>query len=1013
MLKKSLLSVAIASSFALVGCSGDGITNGDSGLSAYPVFNPVAGVVPVPNDLIFDTTVKDGTFKVTATTTPPTPPVAALNELSGASTTAPIDIRIEGSIDADSLDARPIILSGATLAPNPNQNVFLLELEYASGDPVQGLSNAEAPTIYDAVLFGAAGFETDTSSAAKQQAAGAYAIINGMPISTTPTAPELLAASDAAQAELFQRYSKPLYSVEVKELDGKDYIRINLNRPLNPRKRYVVVLTNGIRDIDGSPVQQDPVYNNLTDTSQVLLSSALAPVRSIINGLWETIGTSYFTNVTNLSRGTSGLNANNIALSYSFTTSDDAKVLDYIAEPSKWIADRVTDLVKVGAMKAAVTGGATDYGTILTAVRTAYFSWLPSSFNAGFVGCDAAPAGAARFSCLGSNLKNALEAGTLGVTASFPDPMGSATLLSDVTTTSPTFTSRANALQVSALLKPILTVEDVPTPNPMNVWIAQGYMDVPYYLGVPDGGSGSNLLTKNWVADNVLATQLNAVFASAGLNIPQANTASSTAVNYVFPFPKRTSYQRIPVLVMYPGTSATNGAPAGDITKTVIFQHGITTDRSASMAFGSGMVATARSQGQNIAVVAIDHPLHGVGPSTEQDKLSLATSLLTAASIDTAAAPNVVDGTFSVGALMQIDTACPFITITDPSDAGQIATAKGLVLTGSCGGAAATSLTSALVLESTVANAGSAIPGLSPTSFERHFDYKLSATGQPEPINQNVATYVSGQTSPESGSMFVNLGNFLGSRDNLRQHVLDLLELRRSLTAFDLNADATPDLSNTDGVYFVGHSLGTVNGIPFVSVTNSTSSAADNIVASNMLTPGGQITRLYENSSVFGPRIQAGLAANGLTPVTANYQAFLNVLQATMDAADPINYVARFKPSSKVLISEVLGDTFIPNNAYVPNPAVSGASKSALAGTDPLIEFSAATVIDSSADFTAPTAVKYTGGSHITPHYPFTGTEEESAVFAEMVAQATSIILTEGEDITVTNGAVLDDPEAD
>lgn len=1022
MLKKSFLSVAIASSLALVGCSGgDGITDGTVQVGiepadVYPVFNPIAGVLPVPNDLIFDSVARDGTFRVTNSAPPVT---SALNELSGASTTAPIDIRMNGSIRADSLDARQIILMGGNPVPNPTQNVFLLELEYASGDPVQGLSSAEAPTIFDAVLFGAAGFEAEPSSSAKQQAAGAYAMIKGMALSTPPDPAELFAASDAAQLELGQRYSQPLYSVEVKELDGNDYIRINLNKPLNPRKRYVVVLTNGIEDEDGNPIGQDPVYTHLTDTdaSQPVVSLALAPIRRLINGLWETIGTGYFTSVTNLTRAPSAaLNANNIAMSYSFTTSDDAKVLDYIAEPGKWITDRVTDLVKVTAMKAAVAAGADEYSEILVPVQTAYQSWNPATLNAalgvagpfGLPDCDsdAQATAALRFQCAGSKLKVLLENGPAAI--KFPDPIGSGVDASDSIGTAPTFTSMSNALQVSALLSSVLTT------NPANVWIAQGEMTIPYYLGMPDGDVGTDLITKNWVADDELAADLNGVFAAAGLSIPQANPATSTAVNYLFPFPKKTADVTIPVLVMYPGTSATNGAPVGDITKTVMFQHGITTDRSATMAFGSALVAGARGLGQNVAVVAIDHPLHGIGKVTEAEQLALATRLLTAASIDTSVAPNVVAGTFSLGVLLQIDAACGAITITDPTDAGQVAAATQTVLAGSCGAPAASQLISARVLESTVANSGSAIAGLAPTDNERHFDFKQNTTtGLPESIDDNVTS-----NTQESGSLFVNLTNFLGSRDNLRQHVLDLLELRRSLTAFDLNDDDNVDITNTGGVYYIGHSLGTVNGIPFLAVANSTTTADDNIVASNMITPGGQITRLYENSPTFGPRIMAGLEASaGLTPANANYQAFLNVLQASMDAADPVNYVARFKPSSRVLISEVLGDTFIPNNAYEPNtnPGLEDASTSALAGTDPLIALADATVINSTGVFGGPRAVKYTAGNgtHLTPIFPSSGTLAEAAVFQEMIGQATSIVLSNGTGISVTNAGVLEAPEED
>jgi hypothetical protein len=1014
MLKKSLLSVAIASSLALIGCSsGDGITDGNVEIEletadVYPAFNPIAGVLPVPNDLIFDSTARDGTFRVSGST----PPVVALNELSGASTSAPIDIRIEGLLDPDSVDGRAIVPMGESLIPNPNQNVFLLELEYASGDPVQGLSfkntavpsdtrtYGEVPTIYDALVFGAAA--NDPSAVA------GYAAINGLSSGVQA----------AALAELTDRYQNPRFDVEVKEFDGRHYIRINHNKPLNPRKRYVVVLTNGILDVDGNPIGQDPVYAHLTqtDASQPVVSTSLAPVRSLINGLWEQVASGYFSSVTNAVRGSSPLTVNSIALSYSFTTSDDGKVLDYIAEPGKWITDRLTDLVKVTAMKAAVVAGADEFGEILASVQTAYQSWNPATLNAalGVAGpgplpdcdSDAQATTQLRFQCAGSKLKFLLENGPAAI--KFPDPLGAGVDASDSIGTAPTFTSKSNALQVSALLSSVLTT------NPANVWIAQGEMTIPYYLGMPDGEDGSDLITKNWVADNVLATQLNGVFAVAGLSIPQANPATSTAVNYLFPFPKKTDDVTIPVIVMYPGTSATNGAPVGEITKTVIFQHGITTDRSATMAFGSALVAGARGLGQNVAVVAIDHPLHGIGKVTEAEQLALAARLLTAASIDTSVAPNVVAGTFSLGVLQQIDAACGAITITDPTDADQVAAATQTVLIGSCGGPAASQLISARVLESTVANSGSAIAGLAPTDNERHFDFKQNTTtGLPESIDDNVTS-----NTQESGSLFVNLTNFLGSRDNLRQHVLDLLELRSSLTAFDLDALGGSDITNTGGVYYIGHSLGTVNGIPFVAVANSTTTATDNIVASNMITPGGQITRLYENSPTFGPRIMAGLEASaGLTPANANYQAFLNVLQASMDAADPVNYVARFKPSSKVLISEVLGDTFIPNNAYEPNtnPGLEDASTSALAGTDPLIALANATVINSTGVFGGPRAVKYIEGNatHLTPIFPSSNTDAEKAVFAEMIGQATSIVLSNGTGVSVTNAAVLQAPEAD
>ena len=141
MYKKSILSVTIASSLMLTGCfENNKLDDENAGAlteppvtstsgSAYPEFSPAVSALPIPNDLIFDSVASDGTFLVPDSSPPVT---TALNQLSGASTVAPIDVKIlSGEIDE------------ATLAGN----VFLLELDYASGSPVQGLSLGEPPTV--------------------------------------------------------------------------------------------------------------------------------------------------------------------------------------------------------------------------------------------------------------------------------------------------------------------------------------------------------------------------------------------------------------------------------------------------------------------------------------------------------------------------------------------------------------------------------------------------------------------------------------------------------------------------------------------------------------------------------------------------------------------------------------------------------------------------------------------------------------------------------------------------
>lgn len=167
MFKKTLISLAVASSVGLTGCfdsagSGSGNANPNYQISnpeidgkTWPLFNPVTGALPLPNDLIFRsddpaTTINeaDGSFKVADSAPPVT---TALNQLSGASTVAPPVVQFNGQIDADSVDSRAFIFADPTdptsLIPNPNQNVFLIELQYAGGDPVRGLGAGESPTI--------------------------------------------------------------------------------------------------------------------------------------------------------------------------------------------------------------------------------------------------------------------------------------------------------------------------------------------------------------------------------------------------------------------------------------------------------------------------------------------------------------------------------------------------------------------------------------------------------------------------------------------------------------------------------------------------------------------------------------------------------------------------------------------------------------------------------------------------------------------------------------------------
>src|SRR5690554_619093 len=632
-----------------------------------------------------------------------------------------------------------------------------------------------------------------------------------------------------------------------------------------------------------------------------LLSSALAPVRTLVNNLWEPMALAYAN-----AAGTP-ITADQIALTYAFTTSNDEKVLQYIAEPAAWFEDQLETFVKVSAAKQAVAGGAKDHASVKAVVDGAYAAFpniplgdttavaaLANLYGAG-APCEptVAAGGDAAIDCAAVALaSNFAAAGVL------PTPTALNRSAADFTLGAPQPVGL-----VSAVASQVLTAIGSTT----TVLAAQGTVKLPYYLGT----SGADLVTKSWVADSTLASTLNTAFEGAGLSIPQADSSRSTAVNYVFPFPKKQADVEAPVLALYPADIPLKGV--------VMFQHGITTDRSTALTIGSAMAANG------YAVVAIDQPLHGVAPfdlATQQD---WASTLLKAGieqglplTNDDATIGALIAGTLNVGFVMQATSA-------------DAATAQGTidtVLTGGTTGDAGLDAGIKFIAsaQNTVASAGSTVPGIAAQDGkERHFGFYAAQPGVPSPMTS---------TEGDSGSLFINLTNFLNTRDNMRQSAVDQMNLRASLAglALPLPGGASVPVAPTTPVLFVGHSLGTITGTPFVAAVNADQlpatvsgasgtipSSFNNIAGAAMLTPGGGVVRMLENSSTFALRILPGLQqAAGLAQGDANLETYFNVFQATIDTADPINFadnIANLTTPLDLALVEVLDDAVIPNSA--------------------------------------------------------------------------------------------------
>jgi hypothetical protein len=963
MFKKTLISLAVASSLGLTGC----LSGGDTGANAnpeykinsefsgrtYPLLNGVTRDFPVPNDILLALeTAGDGTM--VDGTDPTNPVTTGLGYMDGNAVSAPFDIKISGSLDPNQkLDARSFIEVNGSVVPNPNQNVFLLPLEYPGTDPLVTADN-ELPSFRDAINY--------------KVAAG------------------LLANNQTAAAtQIFTELATPTARAEIRSLDDdKDnVIRINPLTPLRPKTKYLVIITDNVEDVNGKPLIASPSYQNYADPTQPLGTDDLQAFRdAIVN--WETLASGYFGFMQSVfdkvpALGATAPTKDDIVFSITFTTTGVEDVLEANAAPRTFFKssqeikarhDAITKLTD-GTLNLSdqpvSTGDAADsaintriyelltdpsqmfrlFNTDLAATLVqANAGGVPVSYSDAVVGSDGkadttlafvlqTAAAQAAIDVKGSTIDSQVAS----VEAAFVSSLGA--LEAPKTRTTNFFAPGLNASTISGGL---LTAP---------AKVSQGEITLPYFQGIPTANTaaaGKVIVNSSWTSNQDSNLQTPPI---AGL--PEV-VAPSDKVTYRFPFTGKTGETTVPVVVTYPD-EATLGSlgiskPSGG-WPVIIYQHGITTDRSATLPMADALAfscvdtsggSPAPSGLDCFATVAIDQPLHGI-----------------------------------------------------TSNGG---TVPGLTMIKDQNGNVAT--------------------GASATATERHFNFSADAERNPTPLA------LLPDSVEASGSLFINLSNFANSRDNLRQGVLDLLNLNASLANMDIdgNPNNGPDL-DVSRVYFIGHSLGGVNGIPFVSVNNAVEGSGVNanlpkIQAAAILNSGGNVTRLLENSPspTFGaPAILQGLksASDGvLVQGSSALETYFAVLQGLVDSTDPVNF-GKSLSGSDILLTEIVGDASHPSDQTIPNAADAdlygqepldltlsngfeiNSLPAPLAGTEPTIaQFGAKPTADGS----LPAVTRFTEGTHGTPV-----SADNEAVFKEMVSEVAQLF--SNGSVTVTNPSIV------
>ncbi|MFV8572578.1 hypothetical protein ACNQ6O_15345 [Marinobacter sp. SBS5] len=603
-IRNALIAAISTASLGLTGCLDSGgqtnknanpvyKVNGGPSIErgTHPLFAPLETEFVIPSDALFYLSdVDDGTML--NGTDPANPVTDGIGYLDGASVLAPIDVKISASLDAEqTLDANEFVLTedGKTI-PNPNQNVFLIPVDYAGGDPLKTL-DGEAPGLTTAAQY---------RKALRLQEEG-----------------------DTAGAEaIFAELRDEKLRVEMLDIDGgaNNLIRILPLTPLNEKTQYVLALSDSIVDAEGKPLVGSVTYQSVANPDRELSNALYQPFRDAMLPARK-LAADYF-DFKREHEGSAGFKATFSDIPYAtmLTTTAVDDVLLANAAPVTYyremltIEQRKSDLQKLFdgfynlSGQTLAEGSAAEqnlnaqlYADLTDSSSENYDAELAAILEAANANGVAVTYGDVIVNAdRDRRLAHAIQAATAQASDDTMDVSADAQSMADaaeaILDTPKPRTVKVFSQRTGGDVNPAL--EQNPTGfTPINIRVYEGEISLPYFQSLPADGDGSVLKTKSWApADFSDDTTL--------------GQAPSDRISYRFPFAAKTADTTVPIVVAAPSTTST--APANGYP-VIIYQHAATQDRSAilPMATAAGLTCIT-SDDDCFVTIGIDQPLHGI-----------------------------------------------------------------------------------------------------------------------------------------------------------------------------------------------------------------------------------------------------------------------------------------------------------------------------------------------------------------------------------------------------------------